>query len=257
MPKLNFCASLSWLYQEESDLIKRFNLAKLDGFSAVEIAFPYDYSIEDLVSAKKQSSLKVVLINSGDSKSLGNAANSSNQIKFLNELEKAIKFAKALECTNIHLMAGKVTNKENMKDAKATFISNLKMASEKLKKEGLIGLIEPINKFDVPDYFLNDFYQAIDILKQVNEPNIKLQFDFYHQQYMSGGLINKFKSEQDKIGHLQISQLPNRSEPSASGEINYKYIFDILESSSYSGWIGLEYKPSKNTTDSLNWFKSY
>ena len=150
-------------------------------------------------------------------------------------------------------MAGRLGS-QTPEQARSMYISNLKYAAQKLLESGIMGVIEPINKYDVPGYFLCDFYQALDILREVDEPNIKLLFDFYHQHHMEGGLVHKFKVAHDVIGHVQISQVPGRREPFSEGEINYDYVMKEITQSGYKGWVGLEYRPSVNTDDSLKWF---
>ena len=250
---VNYSANISWIFTEEPDIKKRFELAKQKGFQAVEIGLPYDENLQQLKEAKEKSGLKVVLINSGCTKNLGNAANSDSSDAFVKELDLAISYANALDCKIIHLMAGRVKSIDLVK-ARSSFISNLKVASEKLSTSGITGVIEPINKYDVPEYFLNDFYQAVEILSEVNLPNIKLLFDFYHQHQMAGGLMQKFKAANKLIGHVQVSQVPGRKEPFSEGEINYNFIMKCVAESEYSGWVGLEYKPSVHTNKTLEWF---
>jgi hydroxypyruvate isomerase len=59
------------------------------------------------------------------------------------------------------------------------------------------------------------------------------------------------------VGHIQIAQVPDRHEPNTSGEIDYKYIFSVLEQLGYDGWIGLEYKPAGNTKEGLKWVQEF
>lgn len=44
-------------------------------------------------------------------------------------------------------------------------------------------------------------------------------------------------------GHIQIAQVPDRHEPDSPGEINFPYIFKLLEELGYQGYVGCEYKP--------------
>ncbi|XP_026693325.2 putative hydroxypyruvate isomerase [Ciona intestinalis] len=256
MGKLKFCSNVSWMYSE-AEFIERFKLATQDGFKGVECAWPYDYKLEDVVAAKTQANLEQILINSGCAKSLGNAANSNNVAGFKKELEQAILYANALNCKRIHIVAGNVGKDQTRDQACETYVSNLQYAAEKLQEHGIMGLIEPINTQKMPDYFLNTTDQMLDILKRVNKPNIMYQLDIFHLQIMEGNLTRKITDLFPKIGHIQISQVPGRGEPSTAGEINFSYLFSLLETLGYDGWIGLEYKPSINTEESVQWFKDY
>ena len=137
-----------------------------------------------------------------------------------------------------------------------TLIQNQKIASETLSKYGIKALIEPINTVDQPDFYINTSAQAVDLINQIDHPNAFLLYDVYHMQIMEGNLSRNIKKLIDLIGHIQIADNPGRYEP-GTGEINYPYIFNLLDEIGYKGWVGCEYKPSSNTLDSLGWIKEY
>ncbi|CAK9302612.1 unnamed protein product [Gordionus sp. m RMFG-2023] len=138
-----------------------------------------------------------------------------------------------------------------------TYISNLKYACSRLKKDNILGVIEPICPQAVPNYFLDSFYQAMKYIKLINEPNLKLQLDFYHLQRLHGNITENLNMFFPYVGHIQISQVPDRHEPDSDGELDYHYIFNLLQSLEYSGFIGLEYKPKGDTIDGLKWLKTF
>lgn len=255
MGKLKFCANISWLYKD-SPVLERYQRARDDGFEGVEMGWPYEFSTEELAAAKQSAGIEQVLINSGCGETLGLASVHDKKDEFRKELEQAITYAQALDCKRVHIMAGRVERSERPK-AYETYVGNLYWAADRLKQEDMIGLIEPINKYDVPGYFLNDSSQAVGVLELVDRPNLKYQLDFYHLQIMNGDLTRNLKNLFPHVGHIQVSQVPTRNQPSFPGEINYPYIFSLLEDLEYDGWIGCEYKPSKSTSETLDWFKTY
>ena len=256
MVKLKFCANISWLYKE-LPFMDRFEAAANSGFSGVEAGFPYEFSLSDLIKKKEDAHIEQVLINSGSFETRGSAGNDKDPQIFRDELELAIKYAKGLNCKNIHIMAGDIPQERNKNQAQIIFVENLKYASDQLMTHGITGLIEPLNSIYFPNYVFNTSNEAVDILKQVDRPNILYQLDFFHLQLMEGNLTKKIKDNFHSIGHIQISQVPNRNEPSAPGEIQYQYIFNLLEDLGYTKWIGCEYAPSGSSKDSLNWFENY
>ena len=135
-----------------------------------------------------------------------------------------------------------------------TFISNLQYASAELKKEKIRLLIEPINIFDVPGFYLSKTQQALEIINDVNSDNLFIQYDIYHAQRMEGELVNTLEKNLSKIGHVQIADNPGRNEP-GTGEINYHNLFKMIDQIGYTGWIGCEYKPLKKTEVGLNWIQ--
>ncbi|CAK8676967.1 unnamed protein product [Clavelina lepadiformis] len=256
MGKLKFCANISWLFKD-APLLERYQIAADAGFLAVEDAWPYEYDLQDLCEAKDRAKVQQISINTGCKDTLGNAANVNCLHAFRDDLDLAIKYANALQCKNIHIMTGKCNKSEDKDKAKEVFIDNLKYASGLLQSHGLVGLIEPINTFSVPNYFLTRSVEALEVLKLVNKPNILYQLDFFHLQIMEGNLSNTLKENFSSIGHIQIAQVPSRHEPGYSGEINFSHIFALLEDLGYSKWIGCEYLPSTSTAESLEWLRKY
>nr|XP_046248829.1 putative hydroxypyruvate isomerase isoform X2 [Scatophagus argus] len=266
MAPLKFCANISWLFTELPDFSQRMYAAASAGFQAVEAAWLYDTDLQDLQRAKEATEVEVVLINTppGDVKAgeLGLGAVPGRQAEFRRGLELALKYARALGCKRIHLMAGRVPvgshRKDVAKEMEAIFVQNLSYAADILSKEGITGLIEPINtRITDPRYFLDSPHHAAAILEKVGKTNIKLQMDVFHWQIMDGNLTQNIEKYFPIIGHVQIAQVPGRNEPNTAGELNYSYLFNTLEKHGYQGYIGCEYKPLGSTMEGLGWLKDY
>lgn len=253
---LKFCANLSFMFQETSSLLDRYKLAKGLGFKAVECAFPYEYPMDALVSAKESNKLQQVLINvkTGNVQEgeLGFAALPGKREQFLTSFNESLKYAKALDCKIIHIMSGVVQKKTG--EHREVLESNLRHIVPILESEGITGVIEPINPFSVPNYYLDNYEEAIDIIKKISSSSLKLQLDIFHLQQIKGNLSRNIKQFLPHTGHVQVAQVPDRNEPNSDGEINYGYIFKLLEKEGYAGWIGLEYK---QLTSHVNWITEY
>lgn len=114
-------------------------------------------------------------------------------------------------------------------------------------------MIEAVNKFENGPYLLDTTAQAVNFIDEIGAGNVALQYDVYHMQRMEGNLSDTISRLLPRIGHVQVADPPNRSEP-GTGEINYRYILELLDRSGYAGWVGLEYNPSTPTTEeSLGW----
>ncbi|XP_025207381.1 putative hydroxypyruvate isomerase [Melanaphis sacchari] len=253
---LKFCANLSFMYQEANCLLERYSLAAKSGFTSVECAFPYSDSLEKLVQAKTNANVQQILINAprGETFELGFAAIPSMEDKFRSSIDSAISYAKALNCSKIHVMAGIVAQPTEVNHQ--TYEKNLTYAAQIFENKGIIGLIEPINKYSAPGYYLNSYERAIDVLNKINSPNLKLQLDIFHLQQIKGDLTNNIKSLLPYVGHIQLAQVPARNEPNTPGEIDYSYIFQLLEELNYNEWIGLEYNPKDETDKGLSWLRN-
>jgi len=258
---LKFAANITTMFKEHANVLDRYQAAKLAGFKGVEFTFLYELPVEAIVEAKLKSGLEQVLINSypGNlaANELGKAALPSCVKEFEESLELSIKYCKALDCKRLHIMAGRSTPGIIDAGMGPVYLENLKHAAQRLTKEGIVGVIEPINSYTIPGYFLNSFKQATEVLDKVNSPNLKLQLDMFHLQHICGSLTNRIKELLPYIGHIQIAQVPDRHEPDSEGEINYDYIFKLLESLGYDGWIGCEYVPKGDTVEGLKWFQRY
>uniref|UniRef100_UPI00398E9224 putative hydroxypyruvate isomerase isoform X1 n=2 Tax=Pristiophorus japonicus TaxID=55135 RepID=UPI00398E9224 len=263
---LHFAANLSWLFPEIDSLPCRVEAAAQAGFKAVEVAWPYGTDATDLKKALEKNGVEIILINTPPGNKergeLGLGALPMQQTEFRSGLDLAVQYAKNVGCKRIHLMAGRIPvgldRTSVTKAMEATYIGNLKYAADILSKEGMLGLIEPINtRITDPRYFLNTPHQAAKILQQVDRPNLKLQLDLFHWQIMDGNLTQNITNYFPLIGHVQIAQVPNRNEPDSPGEISYSYIFNLLEKLGYQGYIGCEYTPKGNTVGGLGWLRTY
>ncbi|CAL7952232.1 unnamed protein product [Xylocopa violacea] len=256
---LKFATNLSFMFTETPSIIERYKLAKEAGFKAVESGFPFGFSVKEVSEAKKNAGVEQILINvfTGDvSKGeLGFAAIPGEEENFKKSINLTIEYAKALNCKKIHVMSGKVNQITSSNDD--VYVKNLQYAVEKFQKEGIIGVIEPINNITVPNYYMNSFQKGLDVVKKINSPNLKLQLDIFHLQHICGNITENIKKLLPYTGHVQIAQVPDRHEPDTPGEIDYKYILSILEKEGYNEYIGLEYRPKSSSKGGLNWIQNY
>lgn len=138
-----------------------------------------------------------------------------------------------------------------------TFQSNLKYAATQLEESDIIGVIEPINNYSAPGYFLNDYVFAMETIREVGSKNIKLMADIFHMQMITGNITNNLRTYGPFIGHVQIAQAPNRNEPDSNGELNYPYILNEIINVGYNDFIGLEYRPLSTTSAGLKWINKF
>ena len=257
MPR--FAANLTMLFTEVP-FLERFALAKIGGFKAVEFLFPYAFEVQDIQTALDRNALKLVLHNlpagDWDAGERGIACLPERVAEFRSGVAKAIDYASALGVLQLNCLAGKAPAGADPKLLHDTFFNNLQFTSSELKKVGIKLLIEPINTFDIPGFYLSKTEQGIAILDAVAADNAFLQYDVYHAQRMEGELGNTIQKYFSRIGHIQLADNPGRNEP-GTGEIHYAYLFDLIDRLGYSGYIGCEYKPLKTTEAGLGWMGHY
>lgn len=257
MPR--FAANLTMLFNEVG-FVDRFGAAAKAGFSGVEYLFPYDYEPKVLQEKLREHHLTQVLHNlpagNWQAGERGIACHPDRRAEFAEGVERAVRYANALECAQVNCLAGIVPAGVDAAAARSTLVANLRVAAPRLQAAGVKLLIEPINTRDIPGFFLTRTAQALEIINEVGSDNLFLQYDAYHMQIMEGDLSTTLQRHLAQIAHIQIADPPKRNEP-GTGEINFGYLFNLLDTLRYAGWIGCEYKPAASTQDGLAWMEAY
>lgn len=247
-----FAANLTYLFTE-LPMLQRFAAARRAGFDGVEILFPYDIPARDLIAAAQDASLHFVLMNTPPPNWAGGprgfAAEPGNEARFRHDFERALRYAEALKVTHLHVMAGKARGPA----ALATFLRNLEWACAQAPDVSLT--LEPMNHSDMPGYFLDNFDLAGEIIDEIDQPNLGLQFDAYQAQMIHGDVVDTWERHARNVRHIQIAGYPGRHEPRA-GKINYPKFFRAMDMAGFRGWVGAEYTPRTSTEAGLRWLRS-
>jgi len=255
MPR--FAANLTMMFNEHA-FLDRFAAAADAGFDAVEFLFPYDHPADEVGKRLQQHGLTQALFNlppgNWDAGEKGFAALADRFADLQNSIRTALPYAKATGVKRLHLMAG-IADRRDAK-AVAAFQKSVAWTAEALGQHGIDTVIEPINPRDVPGYFLDDFAFARDVIRDLDIPTLKLQFDIYHCQIIHGDVTMRLREMMPIIGHIQIASVPSRHEP-GSEELNYPFLFAELDRLGYTGFVGCEYRPRGNTLAGLGWFAPY
>ena len=244
-----FAANLTFLFKEYP-FLERFEAAADAGFDGVEVLFPYDDATTEIVRQLKRNGLELILMNTPPPNWAGGergfAAIPGGEARFQKDFKRAMRFVERLNPWYLHIMAGAADGP----DAKATFIENLKWATQTAPKQNLT--IEPINQIDMPGYFLSDFDVAAEIIAEVNAPNLALQFDAYHAQMITGDAWAVWDKHKDLVRHIQVGGLPGRNEP-VKDAFDYPAFFQMLDDEGYKGFVSGEYNPKGRTEEGLGW----
>lgn len=229
----------------------------------MEFQSPYDHPAAELSQRLQESGLATVLFNApmgnvagGDR---GLAAQPGREADFAASIATALSYARSLHCKQVHVLAGRALAQGAAGERaaqEAVYVANLQSAADRALDDGVTLLIEPLNARDNPGYFLNTTAAAIAVLDRVNRKNVGLQFDFYHCQITEGDLAQHAKNLFGRYPHVQIANVPGRHEPD-QGEINFTFLFDLLDELGYSGWIGCEYRPKAGTLAGLGWARRW
>lgn len=254
-----FSANLNFLFNEVP-FMERFSEAAKAGFKNVEFMFPYDFDQDEIKRQLQENNLNLVLINlpagnwnEGDR---GVAADPARKEEFRSGVLKAMEAAKLLGVNRLNCLTGKVAGDYQSQEIMENLLENIAFAADEFLEAGLDLLIEPINHFDIPGFYLNTTSQVMEIIRNLNKPNIYLQYDIYHAE-REGEDHDKVISEYiSKIAHVQVADNPGRNQP-GTGVVPVKDLFEKLWAQGYKGYIGFEYKPTDTTVQSLSWVKEH
>jgi len=266
MPR--FAANLSMLYPEHG-FLDRFDAAARDGVEGVEYLFPYEHDAQELAARLRANGLQQVLFNAPpgnwDAGEKGLACLAGRDNEFRDGIARALRYAEALACPRVHVMAGLAPQGVERTVLQATYVANLRWAAREAARQGVNLLLEPINTRDIPGFFLNRQDHAHALVAEIGEPNVQVQFDLYHCQIVEGDVAMKIRQylPTGRVGHFQIAGVPQRHEPDL-GELNHPYLFEVIDEVSaacgWQGWVGCEYRPARGaqpggTSQGLEWLR--
>jgi hydroxypyruvate isomerase len=209
---LRFTANLSLLFTE-LPLIERFKAAKICGFEAVEIQFPYDFDPILLQNKLEEQQLKLVLFNVATNDLLqggeGLAAVPEKQQQFQKALARTVEYAKILRPEAINILAGCCFDENKLTIYQNTFKENLKVSLEAFTPLGIKTVFEAINTDDMPHFIVHSSEHMLQIMDEIKHPNLFMQYDIYHLYKMHEDPSSFFSTYADKIGHIQFADSPN------------------------------------------------
>jgi hydroxypyruvate isomerase len=256
---MRIAANISMLFAEVP-LPARLAAAAAAGFDGVEIQFPYDHDASALAEAARVAAMPVVLINipagniaGGD---VGLGALPDRRAEFLSAVQRCIPYARALGVQRVNILSGRPSPDADRAACHATLVANLRHAADAFAPFGIRVLVEPVNPFDVPGFFLHRLDAALRVLRDADHPNAGLQFDLYHMARTEPDLVEAIAQAGRHIAHVQFADAPGRYEP-FTGKLDFAPALAALRGVGYVGWIAAEYRPRSKTVDGLGWLAQF
>ena len=257
MPR--FSANLDMLFSE-LPFRTRFSAARMAGFEHVDLFFPDDNDLSQTAAELAANALQLTVISAAsgdrDSGEEGVACRRGYEAVFDTAIEQSIRVADALGCTMINVIIGKIDPTVTGAEAMQTLVDNLARVCEIARSNGKTLLIEPRNTRDHPGSFLCRTDDALRVIELVGADNLKLLLDLYHRQIMEGDLAQALYACRDVLGHIQIGNPPLRGRPD-QGEINYGFLFELIDELGYEGHVGCAYNAAGSTRENLAWMAPY
>jgi hydroxypyruvate isomerase len=181
----------------------------------------------------------------------GIAAIYDRQEEFRSGVAKAVEYATALRPPRINCLAGIA---EETAENDLALLQNARYAAEQLAAIDVDLTIEPVNSLDVPGFAVPTTRAALDLIAELNQPNVGLQFDVYHALRMGEDPIELIRELGEDIAHIQIADVPGRHQP-GTGKVDFVELFQTIDNSGYDGWVSLEYNPQGRTEDGFGLLK--
>ena len=260
-----FAANLAMMFSD-SPFLERFERAAKAGFSTIECSTPelFGSPAADCGAALRAAGLRCALFNMPPGETGGMCAQPGLEGEFASSVDTTLEYCAALGCPAVHCMAGPLPPDATADDVarhRAVYVANLRALAPKFTAAGVVACLEPLNpRTHNPDYFLKSNDMAAEIIAELNLPCVRLQFDFFHTQLISGDVTIQFRKHQAIVGHVQIAGVPDRFEPDETQELNYPFILAEMDRLGWEGAIGCEYTaregPAK-TEEGMGWLKPY
>lgn len=253
---MRFSANVSILFKDVP-FLDRFGRAAASGFSAVEFWWPSDEDAGEVEKAVKDAGVAVALFNfdAGDMPGgdRGLVGDPGRERQFRENVPVALDLARSLGCRRMNVLVGHEIEDMNREEQLSLARENVRFAADVAQAADVAVMVEAVNTFENGPYLLYTTQQAVEFVRDVGRENVKIQHDLYHMQRMEGNLVANLRKHIEVIGHVQIADSPGRGEP-GTGEIHYPYVLAELEKLDYDGYVGLEYNPTTDTTEtSFGW----
>jgi hydroxypyruvate isomerase len=246
---MKFSACIEWLFAETGDFPERVRAAHRAGLDGIEFWFWSNKDIEAIAAAVAETGIAATGMLAEPMVPLTDPA---QHVAFLEGLRKSIDMARRLGAPALIAQAGADLPGRTRAEQRAAMTTCLSRAADVLKGSGVVLMVEPLNtRVDHVGYFLPSTTEGLDIVDDVNRPEIRLIYDIYHSAVMDEEISEVLAGRVDRVAHAHLADAPGRHEP-GSGSMDWQRRLKWLSDNGYDGFVGLEYKPTRNTAESLS-----
>lgn len=243
--KLSVCIDM---IMTDVPFLERMERVKRLGYPAFEFWDWKNKDVDAIIRKKNELGLEIATIMGSGWKPL---FTEDARKTFVSEIQASLGAAKRLGSKTLIVTTGFEDKRIPRAEQHAHYVTALKAAAPFAEQAQLTLVLEPLNtKVDHPGYYLQTAKEGFDILDEVGSPAVKMLFDIYHHQIMEGNVIQDITKNILKIAHFHVADVPGRHEP-GTGEINYANVFRAIAATGYQGFVGLEFKPSRNADEVL------
>ena len=236
---------------------EKLETAARAGVQSVELVGEYaDWTDTDIARVKKLArslrlGMDVLIATPNWQKRPVSMVDPAQRENFLADVQKAITVASQLEVPQILLMSGNAIPGRTHEEQYSSLLEGCKRAGDLVAAANLTAIVEPLNSvINHKGFFLTTCVEGAKLIRQVDNPHVRLLFDVYHEQVQIGNVIRTLTEAADVVAVFHIADNPGRNDP-GTGEINYHNVYKAIQKTGYSGYVAMEYLPLGEQVDSL------
>ena len=260
---LRYLANCSMLFTEVP-LLERPAAAKAAGFGTVEFWWPWpdqpvpgDADVDAFVTAVKDAGVQLAGLNffAGDlaGADCGVLSVPSRSQQFRDNVEVTLGIGERLGTRAFNALYGNRVDGVTPEEQDDLGTENLAYAAKAADRLGATVLVEPVSgPKPYPLRTADDAVGVVDRVRATGAANVGFLCDLFHLANNGDDVDAAIARYGHRVAHVQIADAPGRGEP-GSGGLPLDRWLDALEQSGYTGYVGLEYKPTTTTDESLAW----
>jgi hydroxypyruvate isomerase len=244
-----YSACIEWLFADVADSFPdRIRAAKAAGLDAVEFWHWSNKDLNAVTTALHETGLPLAGILC---EPIAQITDPTHHARFLEGVRASLEAAVKLGAPVMIAQSGNVLPDIARATQHAALVDVLGRAADILNGTGVVLALEPLNdRVDHPGYYLTSTVEGLDIVDAVRRPEIRLLYDLYHSAMMGERIEDVLRGRIDRVVHLHLADTHGRAEP-GTGDLDWLGWLDWIEAQGYQGFVGLEYRPSTTTRESL------
>ena len=248
-----YSACIEWLFEKEAPVFAdRIRAAKAAGLSGIEFWGVADKDVDAVKTALDETGLTMVGILAAPMQQI---TNPDTHPVFLASVRSSLHDALKLGAGAMIVTTGDERHDVPRPVQHAAIVKVLREAADIVKGSGVVLALEPLNdRVDHPGYYLTSTVEGLDIVDEVDRPDVRLLYDMYHSAMMGEHIEDVLEGRLDRVAHVHLADTQGRGEP-GSGTMDWQARLDWLTDHGYDGFVGLEYRPTGSTEDSLSFMR--
>jgi len=255
-PKAKITSSVM-LWTLKGSFEEKLEMAARAGLQSVELVGEYaEWSDADIARVKKTArafglGMDTLIASPDWGKRPVSMVDPAQRDAFLADVRNAIGFARKLEIPQIILMSGNAIAGRTHEEQYASLLEGAKRAGDLAAEAKLTMIVEPLNSLiNHKGFFLTTCTEGLKLIREVDNPHVRLLFDLYHEQVQEGNVIRTLTEAAPLVAVFHVADNPGRNDP-GTGEMNYPNIYKAIQKTGFAGYLTMEYLPLGEPVASL------